>query len=90
MIEFTIPGEARGRCLPRATKQGRVYTPKETVNAEAFIRMIAAAAMAGRPPKQSAPPGSPKKISAQRFARFLSRRGWHELPSQKPAHPPRP
>ncbi len=54
MIEFTIPGEARGKQRPRATKQGRVYTPKETVNAEAFIRMIAAAAMAGRPPLEGA------------------------------------
>ena len=50
MIEFTIPGEVRGKQRPRATRQGRVYTPSETVNAEAFIRMIAAEAMAGRMP----------------------------------------
>lgn len=50
MIEFTIPGEVRGKQRTRATRQGRVYTPSETINAEAFIRMIAAEAMQGRPP----------------------------------------
>ena len=49
-IVFTIPGTARGKQRPRATRQGRVYTPKETVNQEAYIKMLAATAMRGFAP----------------------------------------
>ncbi len=49
-VEFVIPGEARGKQRPRATKKGRVYTPSETRNAEAFIKLLATHAMNGRAP----------------------------------------
>lgn len=49
-VIFTIPGTARGKQRPRATRQGRVYTPKETVNQEAYIKMLAATAMRGFAP----------------------------------------
>ena len=49
-VIFTIPGVARGKQRPRATRQGRVYTPKETVNQEAYIKMLAATAMRGFAP----------------------------------------
>lgn len=44
-VEFDIPGELRGKQRPRATRKGRIYTPAETRNAEAFIRLLAAEAM---------------------------------------------
>ena len=50
VIVFTIPGIARGKQRPRATRTGRVYTPKETVNQEAYIKMLAATAMRGFAP----------------------------------------
>lgn len=53
-VEFVVPGEAKGKQRPRATKQGRVYTPSQTRNAEAFIKMLAAHAMNGRPPFEGA------------------------------------
>jgi Holliday junction resolvase RusA-like endonuclease len=49
-IVFTIPGVARGKQRPRATRQGRVYTPAQTKNAEAFIRLLATQAMKGGEP----------------------------------------
>lgn len=44
-VVITIPGEVRGKQRPRATRQGRVFTPAETRNAEAFVRLCAAQAM---------------------------------------------
>lgn len=41
---FTIPGPMRGKQRPRSTRQGRIYTPAETVNAEAWVRQCAVAA----------------------------------------------
>lgn len=40
MIEylFTVPGNPRGKQRPRATRQGRMYTPKETVIYENLIK----------------------------------------------------
>lgn len=49
-IVFVIPGVARGKQRPRATRTGRVYTPKQTVNQEAYIKMLAATAMRGLAP----------------------------------------
>jgi Holliday junction resolvase RusA-like endonuclease len=37
----TIPGTARGKGRPRATRTGRVYTPSATVNAEAWVKACA-------------------------------------------------
>jgi len=51
-VIFTIPGVARGKQRPRATRQGRVYTPKETVNAEAYVKMLATTSMRGLQPFQ--------------------------------------
>ena len=48
-VEFVVPGKAKGKQRPRATKTGRVYTPAETRNAEAFIKLIATKAMEGIP-----------------------------------------
>jgi Holliday junction resolvase RusA-like endonuclease len=42
---FTVPGIARGKQRPRATRVGRVYTPAQTVNAEAFVKLCAMQAM---------------------------------------------
>ena len=51
MIRFTIAGEPRGKGRPRfSRKQGIAYTPAETRNYEATIRVLAQQAMAGRPP----------------------------------------
>ena len=44
-VSFNISGPMRGKQRPRATRQGRIYTPKETVNAEAYIKYLASEAM---------------------------------------------
>lgn len=36
---ITVPGKPVPKGRPRATKQGRIYTPRETVTAEAWVRM---------------------------------------------------
>lgn len=41
MITFTIPGTPFAKQRPRATRQGRVYTPKETVSFERTVGQIA-------------------------------------------------
>jgi len=41
-IVFTIPGRPFAKQRPRATRQGRVYTPKETVSFERTVGQIAA------------------------------------------------
>ena len=38
---IVIPGVARGKGRARATKAGRVYTPAQTVNAEAWVKSCA-------------------------------------------------
>lgn len=49
-VFITIPGDAVGKGRPRFVRAtGRTFTPKKTVNAEAFIKSRAADAMAGRP-----------------------------------------
>jgi Holliday junction resolvase RusA-like endonuclease len=40
-LTITIPGPIKGKQRPRATRQGRVYTPAATVNAEAWVRACA-------------------------------------------------
>ena len=40
-VTFTIPGKPFGKQRPRATRQGRVYTPKETVSFERTVGQIA-------------------------------------------------
>jgi Holliday junction resolvase RusA-like endonuclease len=38
---FTIPGVARGKGRPRATRRGTLYTPASTVSAEAWVKSCA-------------------------------------------------
>lgn len=38
MIEFTVPGDPRGKGRPRFTRQGTAYTPKETTAYEKKVR----------------------------------------------------
>lgn len=40
MITFEIPGKPFAKQRPRATRQGRVYTPKETVSFERTVGQI--------------------------------------------------
>lgn len=40
MITFTIPGKPFGKQRPRATRQGRMYTPAQTVAFETVVRQI--------------------------------------------------
>ena len=49
-IVFVILGTARGKQRPRFARTGRVYTPPQTVNQEAYIKMLAATAMRGLAP----------------------------------------
>ena len=37
-VEFTVPGEARGKQRPRMTRSGHTYTPKETVSYENLVK----------------------------------------------------
>lgn len=38
-VQFTIPGKPMGKQRPRHTKSGMVYTQKETVNYEQWVRL---------------------------------------------------
>ena len=41
-VQFTILGEPRGKGRPRFAKQGnfvKTYTPEETLNYEAYVKM---------------------------------------------------
>ena len=50
MIELTIPGEPVPQARPRMTKTGHTYTPQKSRQYKEYIRLIAAAYMAGRKP----------------------------------------
>jgi Holliday junction resolvase RusA-like endonuclease len=41
-VTFTIPGKPFAKQRPRATRQGRIFTPKETVSFERTVGQIAA------------------------------------------------
>jgi Holliday junction resolvase RusA-like endonuclease len=52
-IQFSVPGEPRGKCRPRAVIRGAhagVYTDSKTVAYESLIALAAKAAMQGREP----------------------------------------
>lgn len=49
-VQIVLPGPPRGKQRPRGTKSGRHYTPTETVNYEAALRLAASTAMAGAAP----------------------------------------
>lgn len=38
MIQFTVPGDPRGKQRPRMTKYGTAYTPRETVAYEKLVK----------------------------------------------------
>ena len=40
-LSFTIPGKPFGKQRARTTRQGRMYTPKETVAFESLVRAMA-------------------------------------------------
>lgn len=60
LVKFVVPGRLRGKGRPRsAIRRGKsgqqfvqVFTDKDTLNAEAMLRSLAAQAMAGRAPFQ--------------------------------------
>lgn len=64
---FTIPGKPFGKQRPRATRQGRVYTPKETVSFERTVAQIAL-------PHFPAPLEGPVKVSI--YATFEPAKSW--------------
>ena len=50
-VSFVIPGRVKGKGRPRAVARGgfaRVYTPKDTVNAESMVRKFAAEILRAR------------------------------------------
>lgn len=49
-VSFVVPGKPKGKQRPRATRQGRVYTPAETRNFEAFVKLLAAEAVGDQGP----------------------------------------
>ena len=49
-VTFEVRGDATAKGRPRMTRTGRAYTPARTANAEAYVRMLAAGAMAGAEP----------------------------------------
>lgn len=52
MITFTIPGPAVGKGRPRATRQGRLYTPEKTVRYESLVALAAQEAMQDKWPTE--------------------------------------
>lgn len=49
-VLIELPGTIRGKGRPRfARATGRAYTPAQTVNYEAALKMVAVEAMAGKP-----------------------------------------
>jgi Holliday junction resolvase RusA-like endonuclease len=53
-VSFNVAGPMRGKQRPRATRMGRIYTPQETVNAEAYIKYLASQAMGSMEPFEGA------------------------------------
>jgi Holliday junction resolvase RusA-like endonuclease len=50
-VSFIVPGHPFGKQTSKSTKNGRRhYTPQETVNYEAKVKLLAMQAMQGRPP----------------------------------------
>ena len=49
LCSFKIIGKAQAKQRPRVLKTGITYTPKETVQAESFIKMLAKQAMTSKP-----------------------------------------
>ncbi len=86
-VIFTIKGEPKGKCRPRFTKSGHVYTPKETIQYENLVGLSYRNSAKGykftspvrvtvkayhKPPK-----GKPKKVVEDML-------NGHILPTKKP------
>ena len=78
-ITFTIPGKPFGKQRPRATRQGRMYTPAETVAFEAIVRQIAVEHFAN-------PMAGPVKVEV--IAVFIPAKSWSQ--KKQAAHLGRP
>lgn len=53
MIRLIIPGKAIAKGRPRFARRGKfvkTYTPRETLNFEAYVKLLAAQEMRGKPP----------------------------------------
>lgn len=79
MPTFTIPGKPFGKQRPRATRQGRMYTPAETVAFETVVRQIAVERFA-------APMVGPVRVSV--VAVFAPAESWSK--KKRAAHLGRP
>ena len=65
-IAFNIPGPPKGKARPRfSRKSGVAFTPKETRNHEAFIRLLATQAMENDQYRLSEPIDTPCKLVVQ-------------------------
>ena len=87
-VSFIIPGKAQPKQRPRVMKYGVTFTPRETVNAEAFVRVLALEAMNEEEPmagpvrlRVSIWRGIPKAFSKKRQSQ--ARRGII-LPTSRP------
>ena len=59
-VQFTIPGKPFAKQRPRATRQGRVYTPAATVSFERQVGQIAATMF-------SAPMAGPVRLTVEAY-----------------------
>ena len=76
---FTIPGKPFGKQRPRATRQGRIYTPKETVS---FERTVGQIALEHFPE----PLTGPVKVTI--WASFLPAKSWSKKKTAEHLHRP--
>lgn len=79
MIVFEIPGTPFGKQRPRATRQGRVYTPKKTVSYERQVGQIAL-------PHFPTPIDGPVRLSIR--ATFMPARSWTIKKTKAMLHQP--
>lgn len=79
LVTFVIPGKPFAKQRPRATRQGRVYTPKETVSFERTVGQIAL-------PLFAEPLEGPVKVGI--FATFEPARSWSKKKTEAHLHRP--
>lgn len=79
MIEICVAMKPKPKGRPRATKTGRVFTPKTTKDAEKIIANAARTAMCGRKPMTGA-------VIADVYAEYKIPKSWSR--AKKAAHPP--
>jgi Holliday junction resolvase RusA-like endonuclease len=92
-VTVAIPGAPKGKARARVTRAGIAFTPAETRNREAFVKMLAAQEMAGRPPLEGPcelvmravapiPASWPKKRQAAAMAGEIRPTGKPDLDNQ--------